>query len=137
MFHCRVPSRGWWELGLAWRIGWVDLFAKPIIFAAIDGYRSRGWACPASDAPPILRANTCHELITLSEDAAVTGERDAASGLVANTVLYGLPNTNTFEVRQMIRSNFTNVRIFSRYFHNTRCWTKFHVRPQAQNGSRR
>ena len=37
--------------------------------------------------------------------------QDAASGLVARTVLYGLPNTNTFEVRQMIRSNSTNVRI--------------------------
>jgi hypothetical protein len=60
-------------------------------------------------------------LITSSEDASVCGELDAASGLVANTVLYGLPKTNTFEVRQMIRSNSTNVRIFSRYFHNTRC----------------
>ncbi len=46
---------------------------------------------------------------------------DAASGLKANTVLYGLPKTNVFEVRQMIRSNSTNVRIFSLYFHNTRC----------------
>src|SRR5262245_17660254 len=44
-----------------------------------------------------------------------------AWGLVASTVWYGLPNTNTFEVRQMIHSNSTNVRIFSRYFHNTRC----------------
>jgi hypothetical protein len=34
-------------------------------------------------------------------------------GLVASTVLYGLPKTKTFEVRQMIRSNSTNVRIFS------------------------
>gem|GEM_PF-4378319 len=41
--------------------------------------------------------------------------------MFANTVLYGFPKTNTFEVRQMIRSNSTKVRIFSRYFHNTRC----------------
>src|ERR1700722_868077 len=58
---------------------------------------------------------------TPSGDARVCGEPDAASGLVANTVLYGFPKTNTFEVRQMIRSNSTKVRIFSRYFHNTRC----------------
>src|SRR6266851_6872872 len=57
----------------------------------------------------------------VSEDARVCREQDAASGLVASTVLYGLPKTNTFEARQMIRSNSTNVRIFSRYFHNTKC----------------
>jgi hypothetical protein len=32
-------------------------------------------------------------------------------GLVASTVLYGLPKTNTFEVRQMIRSNSTNAHL--------------------------
>src|SRR3984957_21063188 len=33
-----------------WRklVGWVERFAKPIIFSEIDGYRARGWACPAS-----------------------------------------------------------------------------------------
>ena len=39
--------------------------------------------------------------------------------LVASTVLYALPKTNPFEVRQMIHSNLTNVRILSRYFHNS------------------
>ena len=34
-------------------------------------------------------------------------------------VLYALPKTNPFEVRQMIHSNLTNVRILSRYFHNS------------------
>src|SRR5258707_311836 len=57
--------------------------------------------------------------------------------VIASTVLYGLPKTNTFDVRKMIRSSSTKVRIFSRYFHSTRCWRKFHVRPQAQNGRRR
>ena len=37
----------------------------------------------------------------------------------------------------MIHSNSTNVRIFSRYRHKSMCWMKFHVRPQAQKGSRR
>jgi hypothetical protein len=35
----------------------------------------------------------------------------------------------------MIRSNSTIVRIRSRNFHSSRCWMKFHVMPQAQNGS--
>ena len=55
------------------------------------------------------------------EDSDAWWEQDAAAGLMASTVLYGLPKTKTFEVRQMIRSNSTNVRIFSRYFHNRRC----------------
>jgi hypothetical protein len=46
---------------------------------------------------------------------------DDAVGLVARTVLYALPKTNAFDVRQMIDSNLTNVRIFSRYRHNTMC----------------
>jgi len=46
---------------------------------------------------------------------------DDAVGLVARTVLYALPKTNAFDVRQMIDSNSTNVRIFSRYRHNTMC----------------
>src|SRR6516225_2034325 len=74
---------------------------------------------------------------TPSEDARGWREQDAASCFVASTVLYGLPNTNTFEVRQMIRSNSTNVRILSRYFHNSMCSMKFQVSPQAQKGSRR
>jgi hypothetical protein len=75
-------------------------------------------ACRAT----ILHRPGSHSLpIAPSEDAEACGELDAASGLVANTVLYGFPKTNTFEVRQMIRSNSTNVRILSRYFHNTRC----------------
>jgi hypothetical protein len=47
---------------------------------------------------------------------------EAAAGLIASTVLYGLPKTNTFEVRQMMRSNSTKVRILSRYLHNSMCW---------------
>src|SRR5438552_2228392 len=46
---------------------------------------------------------------------------DDAVGLVARTVLYAFPQTNAFDVRQMIDSNSTNVRIFSRYRHNTMC----------------
>ena len=46
---------------------------------------------------------------------------DDAVGLVASTMLYALPKTNPFDVRQMIDSNSTNVRILSRYRHNTMC----------------
>src|SRR3954465_15494117 len=49
-------------------------------------------------------------------------------------MLYPVPKTNTFDVRQMIFSRSTIVRIFSRYFHSSRCWMKLRVRPQAQNG---
>jgi hypothetical protein len=42
-------------------------------------------------------------------------------GLRASTMLYPLPNTNTFDVRQMIRSRSTMVRMRSRNFHNNRC----------------
>ena len=34
----------------------------------------------------------------------------------------------------MIFSMSTMVRIFSLNFHNSRCWMKLRVRPQAQNG---
>ncbi len=44
-----------------------------------------------------------------------------AAGLMASTMLYALPKTNPFDVRQMIHSNSTNVRILSRYFHNSMC----------------
>ena len=75
-----------------------------------------------ADIAPCVPENANHDFPrTPSGDARVCGEPDAASGLVANTVLYGFPKTNTFEVRQMIRSNSTKVRIFNRYFHNTRC----------------
>ena len=41
--------------------------------------------------------------------------------LLASTMLYPLPNTKTFDVRQMIRSRSTIVRMRSRNFHNSRC----------------
>jgi hypothetical protein len=42
-------------------------------------------------------------------------------GLLASTMLYPLPNTKTFDVRQMIRSKSTMVRMRSRNFQSNRC----------------
>src|SRR5262245_40776894 len=43
------------------------------------------------------------------------------AGLMASTMLYPLPNTKTLDVRQMIPSSSTMVRILNRYFHRNRC----------------
>jgi len=70
-------------------------------------------------------------------DAGVTwlrSECHAAGGLVAKMMLYPFPNTNAFDVRQIIFSKSTIVRIRRRYFHKDKCWKKFQVSPQAQNG---
>ena len=48
--------------------------------------------------------------------------------------IVAVAETNTLDVRQMIFSMSTMVRIFSLNFHNSRCWMKLRVRPQAQNG---
>ena len=48
-------------------------------------------------------------------------EAAPAAGLVASTVLYALPKTNVFDVRQMIFSMSTIVRILSRNFHSNTC----------------
>jgi len=42
-------------------------------------------------------------------------------GLLASTMLYPLPNTKTFDVRQMMRSKSTMVRMRSRNFQSNRC----------------
>jgi hypothetical protein len=42
-------------------------------------------------------------------------------GLLASTMLYPLPNTKTFDVRQMMRSRSTMVRMRNRNFHSNRC----------------
>ena len=45
-------------------LGWVESFAKPIIFKAIDEYRFRGEAStPRPFAPPILHAKMVTELL--------------------------------------------------------------------------
>ena len=67
----------------------------------------------------------------------VAVEEVSPMGLLASTTLYGFPNTKTFEVRQIIFSKSTNVRIRSLNFHKSKCWIKFQVSPQVQNGSRR
>jgi hypothetical protein len=42
-------------------------------------------------------------------------------GLLASTMLYPLPKTKTFDVRQIMRSSSTMVRMRSRNFHSSRC----------------
>src|SRR5262245_56072067 len=61
----------------------------------------------------------CHNELT--PDKVLGTPPTLTYGLLASTILYPLPNTNTFDVRQMIRSRSTMVRMRNRNFHSSRC----------------
>ncbi len=72
--------------------------------------------CPPPIAPELLAPNGR----VLS--SAANGSLEACVyGLLASTMLYPLLKTKTFDVRQIMRSRSTMVRMRSRNFHSSRC----------------